>query len=195
MKLTKMAGAFALTAAMAMTAVPAFAAVGVDNEELFTTTGNGSNATGTQTTVVEAEAVNTQLMATIPTKVAIVIPSSGTGAIVAPQASAYKITNTGTSNAIQLKSVQSTAGLFSLSTGTDNAKSLALKLDAGTWEGIALDGSLKNAQGANMVNIAANNGTLGLRLYGNANSGATPLTSDNLTSAVMTITYTIGLPA
>lgn len=193
MKLTKMAGAFALTAAMALTTVPAFAAVGASNEELFTDIGNNTNPVGQQSTEVWAETTNASIMAMVPTRVAIVIPSSGENAIMAPQASAYKITNTGTQNAIRLTSVSSTNGLFNLN-GTGD-KQLKLQLDAGSWTNIPLNGGTINGTGTNNVTIPANNGNVALRLYGNSVVTGTPLSADNLTAAVMSITYTIGTAA
>lgn len=189
MKLTKMAGAFALTAAMAMAAVPAFAAVEATNEDTFSETGQNTNK-ATASTKVYATTINANLDATIPTRVAIVIPSKG-GTITAPGADVYKIHNNTTTNSIKLESVKaSQTGIFSLSNATNNGNTMALTLDAGTWTGIQLVGQT-NATAAPEI---ASNADLGLALKGNVSvASGTVLDSSNLSSAVMDITYTIGI--
>lgn len=203
MKLTKMAGAFALTAAMAMAAVPAFAAPAATNEDQFYPTDPFNQNEASQTTEVYAELINKYLDATIPTRVAIVIPGQG-GAITAPAKEAYKIHNNTTTNAIKLMDVSSQAaggGVFTLAantpaTGNDTPTqhTFALKLAAGS-ENIALDGQ-KHTIGT-PIEIASNT-DLQLQLSGDyipKYNGSNPevLTASNLTSAVMNITYTIGI--
>lgn len=199
MKLTKMAGAFALTAALAMSAVPAFAAVEATNEDYFVETNTTNTNQAQATTEVWAQTINKYLNATIPTRVAIVVPSQG-GAITAPSTSAYKI-HSNTDNDIYLTKVNSRpGGAFQLSALATNATGLpntvtnhtfALTLDAGTWTGIPLDGNEKVDSSAT---IPAN-GDLGLQLAGqfmpaNANTGGV-LSASQLNSAVMNIVYTI----
>ena len=201
MKLTKMAGAFALTAAMAMAAVPAFAAPGATNEDQFYPTGDFNDNQASQTTEVYAELINKYLDATIPTKVAIVIPGQG-GAITAPSSTAYKIHNNTTTNAIKLVKLNSKAaagGVFKLavpgtsSTPTD-AHVFALTLNTGS-QTFNLDGT---PQTTTAVPEIASNSDLPLQLAGNyypKHIGSSPdvLTAANLTSAVMEIEYTIGI--
>lgn len=200
MKLTKMAGAFALTAAMAMAAVPAFAAPEATNDDQFYPTNPFTDNEASQTTEVYAELINKYLDATIPTRVAIVIPGQG-GTITAPSATAYKIHNNTTNNAIKLEQLTSQAaggGVFSLSTtapSNPTSHVFALKLTAGA-QTVNLDG---NVQPFTNLEVATNQ-DLGLQLSGTYTpkySGGNPevLTANNLTSAVMNITYTIGIGA
>lgn len=95
MKLTKMAGAFALTAALAMGTVPAFAAASAEatTDKTFDEINESS---ASQSTDVTFTIVNAALNATIPTKVAVVVPSNG-GAITAPTSDVYQLKNNGTS--------------------------------------------------------------------------------------------------
>lgn len=99
MKLSKMAGAFALTAALAMGTVPALAAeTATGNMKDFSdgaTWGSSNEAAATGDTVVRAFAFNEQLNATIPLEITVVFPSTG-GAITAPDKTAYKIVNNST---------------------------------------------------------------------------------------------------
>ena len=91
MKMKKMIGAFALTAALAMGTAPAFAAqVGTDNDEF---SDNGS-------TEIKAKVdnINPQVRATVPLQVTVVFGSNGGSDIVGPNSSAYKITNVGEGN-------------------------------------------------------------------------------------------------
>lgn len=193
MKLTKMAGAFALTAAMAMTAVPAFAAVGADNTENFK---DSASNEATATTKVYAETINAQLNATIPTRVAIVMPSMAGGDITAPSSDVYKIINKTTSSPIYLKKVGSASSGFQLAsttptTGLNNV--LAMKLAAGSFS-TDLTGTDATVPSGTPVSIAANGGELGLALSGKSYIG-TALSASQLDSAIMTITYTIGTTA
>lgn len=88
MKIKKMAGALALSAALAMgTAMPAFAASATEETAFSGTDGS---------TEIKASVLDTQLQATVPLHVAIVFNAdSGVGDIKAPDASKYAITNTG----------------------------------------------------------------------------------------------------
>lgn len=184
MKLTKIAGAFALTAAMAMSAVPAFAVATAENVENFK---EASSNTSAATTKVYAETVNADLNATIPTRVAIVMPSLNAGDITGPSSEAYKIINKGT-NPVYLKKIASAGTGFTLqatpaTSGTANV--LALKVN-----NYVLDGSSKDLTGTDVAEIAANNGELGLALTGKSYIG-TAIGAGQLDSAIMTITYTI----
>lgn len=193
MKLTKMAGAFALTAALAMTAVPAFAAADATNTDNFK---DGGNNTATATTKVYAEAINAALNATIPTRVAIVVPATGSGEIKAPSSDVYKIVNNTTTNQVFLKGVEATPGSFALSNTTAGIltnSTLAMKLQAGTWS-VDLTTGAKTPGSGSAPSIAANGGELPLALSGNAQIVGT-LSASSLESAVMNINYTIGTTA
>lgn len=190
MKLTKMAGAFALTAALAMTAVPAFAVASAENVDNF----QDVNAiTSAATTKVYAQTVNAALNATIPTKVAIVVPSSGAGEVTAPSSAVYKIVNKGTTP-VFLKGISSQAGIFKLSaTDVTSGNDATLTM---TVNSNALDGTSKTLSGANATEIAGNNGELALILAGKSFvPPSSPLNSAQLESAAMQITYTIGTTA
>lgn len=95
MKMKKMAGALALSAALAMgTAMPAFAASATTETDFAGTDGS---------TEIKASVLDTQLQATVPLHVAIVFNAdTGEGDILAPDKSTYAITNTG-EGAIVLK--------------------------------------------------------------------------------------------
>ncbi len=86
MKMKKMVGAIALTAALAMGTAPAFAA-SVGSDQDF--------ANGTGSTEVKVTADASTIHATVPMSVTVVMGASGSGTLQTPDASAYKITNTG----------------------------------------------------------------------------------------------------
>lgn len=91
MKMKKMIGAFALTAALAMGTAPAFAAsVGTDNDEF--------SENGSTEIKAKIDNVNPQVRATVPLLVTVVFGSNGHSDIIGPNPSAYKITNVGTGN-------------------------------------------------------------------------------------------------
>ncbi len=201
MKLTKMAGAFALTAAMAMTAVPAFAAAGADNVEQFKTSDVANESTAT--TKVYAETINAQLNATIPTRVAIVIPSTGPGEVTCPSAGEYKIVNKG-DKAIYLKKVTSAgSSLFTLTNVTNvlttpstsvTTNTLGLEVAAGAWK-IPINGTDQTPTApVTAPSITANNGELELGMSGRSYVGST-LSASQLESTALSITYTIGTAA
>lgn len=87
MKMKKMVGALALTAALAMGTAPAFAA-GTETENAFSDSGS---------TKVKAkvDTVNKQVRATVPLQVTVVFGATGGGEITGPTADAYKVTNIG----------------------------------------------------------------------------------------------------
>lgn len=87
MKMKKMVGALALTAALAMGTAPAFAS-GTETENAFSDSGS---------TEVKAkvDTVNKQVRATVPLQVTVVFGATGGGEITGPSADAYKVTNIG----------------------------------------------------------------------------------------------------
>lgn len=189
MKLTKIAGAFALTAAMAMAAVPAFAdVVDATNEGLFS---DSATNKATAQTKVYATPTNVDLSATIPTQVAVVIPGKGTGTITAPSATAYKIVNQ-SKGQIYLQYVAGTEGMFKLTNNADaqptSGQIMNMKLQAGS----TATKDITTSDVAINAPIGVNS-ELGLQLSGNVaiQSGVT-LTTTNLTSSIVTLTYTIG---
>ena len=204
MKSTKMIGAFALTAALAMGTVPAFAATSAplaENDEYinasYTNTSNIlEGSTGSATTEVEVFSVNSQINATIPVKVVVVVPSIG-GDIVAPTAKAYQIKNLGDGD-IEVTQAKETDGTdfkaakeaaFAATSATNATKQMELKAaDNGTEynlvDGLATDGS-ENWSIAGKTN-------LGIGLSGSTNDlTATPLSAGNTGNTAVNIVYTV----
>ena len=196
MKLTKMAGAFALTAAMAMATVPAFAATTAENVEQFTST-DSSNATAS--TDVKFEVVDASLNATIPTKVAVVIPSTG-GTITGP--TNYEIVNNSTGpirvSKLQVSAPNANMSIPASSWTTDPAAPSAggiilgtlsigggspLQLHAAT-NGVSVQTSYASA-------LIANGAKCSLELGGKVLAPTGGLTASDLTSTAMKIQYTI----
>lgn len=104
MKMKKMVGALALTAALAMGTAPAFAAPGATGESAFDNTDKGS-------TDIKAEvqkSLNTQIQAKVPLQVVVTFGSTGASDILGPTADMYKITNTG-EDTIAVENVEVTA--------------------------------------------------------------------------------------
>lgn len=104
MKMKKMVGALALTAALAMGTAPAFAAPGATGESAFDKTDKGS-------TDIKAEvqkSLDTQIQAKVPLQVVVTFGSTGASDILGPTADMYKITNTG-EDAIAVENVEVTA--------------------------------------------------------------------------------------
>ena len=100
MKMKKMVGAFALTAALAMGTAPAFATTGDDLSKF------DKDSEGNTTIKAHVEkALDPQIQATVPLQLVVAFGSSGTTEIVAPSDGAYKITNTG-EDAIQVVDVK-----------------------------------------------------------------------------------------
>lgn len=197
MKLTKIAGAFALTAAMAMAAVPAFAdPIEATDVDTFTDTGKSENKATAQTKVM-ASMVNVNVSATIPTRVAVIVPSSGTSTVKCPTAAAYYIHNDNSTGAIKLYNVTSSKGSSAFNlvkaypSGTSENQ-LQMQLECGAATPVDLDGSSVNIA-APLPSIAVND-NLGLSLSGNAAvKTSTTLSSAQLDNAIVTINYTIGV--
>lgn len=208
MKLTKIAGAVALTAALAMSAVPAFAAVDATNVENFKVSNTDPN-TSEATTEVYYELLNSDLNASIPTRVCVAIPTTG-GRITAPDSSAYVIKNNGTNTkGLKITKISSMPGALAFSDSEGAVKnskdSIYVTLKLGTNTPLQLKGNTTNfaIQGDRTLIGATDNSTLTiapggkmeLGLYGNvalANSKK-PLSAANLTSSLLSITYTIAI--
>lgn len=119
MKMKKMVGAIALTAALAMGTAPAFAASATTD-----TAFSGSDGS----TIIKASVEDSMLKATVPLNVAIVFGAgTGSGTITAPDKSTYAISNTGdgaikvTEAAIENGSI---ASLKIAGFGVDGSKSI-----------------------------------------------------------------------
>lgn len=102
MKMKKMVGAIALTAALAMGTAPAFAA----------STDNEFSDSGSTEVKAKVDTVNKQVRASVPLQVGVVFGATGGGEITGPTAGAYKVTNIGEGDIkltnIELTNVHST---------------------------------------------------------------------------------------
>lgn len=124
MKTSKMLGAVALTAALAMGTMPAFAAApkvatapgAVGDDTLVsnvTKSDDGATNTGNADTTVWAQSYVPQLNVTIPIEMGVAFPAAN-GKIIFPSDTAYKIINNG-ENAVKVEEVKATQkGTFQL---------------------------------------------------------------------------------
>ncbi len=94
MKMKKMIGAFALTAALAMGTAPAFAASATTPDPAT----DAFSDNGSTEIKAKVDNINPQVRATVPLQVTVVFGSNGGSDIVGPNSSAYKITNVGEGN-------------------------------------------------------------------------------------------------
>lgn len=191
MKLTKTLGAFALTAALAMGAIPAFAA-GVDVssvEDQFVQQAGDANDTASASTTIKGTAINEQLNAVIPIELTVVTPSAG-GTLTCPDASAYRITNKGSSDiyVIQAKATGSSfqmAAMTASPTGSQNK--MALQVAAG-GKTVDLNTGLSSGEGI----AVAQNASVGLTLSGwTYVDPSKPLAAGALADALCIVKYTI----
>lgn len=90
MKMKKMVGALALSAALAMGTAPAFATVADDGST------NAFSDNGSTEIKAKVDKVDTAIRATVPLQVTVVFGSHEGSDILGPSASSYKITNIGT---------------------------------------------------------------------------------------------------
>lgn len=90
MKMKKMIGAVALTAALAMGSVPAFAASASNDAA-----DNAFSDSGSTEIRAKVDNVDPNVRATVPLKVVVVMGATGGGQIMGPSADSYKITNIG----------------------------------------------------------------------------------------------------
>ncbi len=219
MKMKKMVGALALTAALAMGTAPAFAAqVGSDNDEF---SDNGS-------TEIKAKVdnINPAIRATVPLQVTVVFGSNGGSDIVGPNSSAYKITNVGTGdikvteaeitdvNNVFTTTAMGTDGAGKYKTwdsvneewkALDSGDHLMFVFEAGTFKNYLTDGHAASAGLANNPHTRlvpgatawptdglhiAKDADLPITLGGVAYFNST-FTQDNLTDTLCKIKYTI----
>lgn len=144
MKTKKLLGSIALTAALAMGTMPAFASIvnSSDNSWLDTDKGIGGTAastnlnvfnvtgtsadpsdpknlkTGTGSTTIKASVFDADLNVTVPMVVSVAFSSAG-GPLTCPSASAYQIYNNSTTKAVKLTKISGTSTGFTLATATD----------------------------------------------------------------------------
>lgn len=217
MKLKKMAGALALTAALAMGTAPAFAAeTAVGNNHDFkdgATWGTSNEAAATSDTVVKAFAFNEQLNATIPLEITIVFPSTG-GAIISPDKTAYKITNNSTKADIKVVEAELSGanmnfqwrntiptGGMNQAADTTSKNQILFKIEAGgantplqpagsqgAINGLKLSGA---TDGDNYFNVPKNDST-GIKISGEVGVPPTaPLGTGLMADTLTKINYTI----
>ena len=104
MKMKKMIGAFALTAALAMGTAPAFAASATTPDPST----DAFSDNGSTEIKAKIDNINPAIRATVPLQVTVVFGGEGASDIIGPNPSAYKITNVGTGN-IQVTEAEITA--------------------------------------------------------------------------------------
>lgn len=207
MKMTKMAGAVALTAALAMGTVPAFAAsnYSVGNDEAFNDgktweAGSTNVDAAVGETTVLGTTYNSQLNATVPVTITIAWPTIG-GDIIAPSASAYKITNNSKSDKINVVEITSTAGeLFQTAQWVNGKGALDGESGQAIWLQLKASGvdyalrpsaKLSSQSGQKYIPIEAES-SAGITLSGMVKKGAQNFTSGDLDQTITKITYTIG---
>lgn len=97
----------ALSATLAMGAVPAFAAdASVNDSGAFEAT---DQTTGKGSTQLNVQATASQIQATLPIDITVITPTSG-GAITAPTDKAYKIVNNNATTPLKIKSIKGVDG-------------------------------------------------------------------------------------
>lgn len=198
-KTKKMAAVLALSAALAMGAVPAFAAdASVGKTGSFI---DGNDNTGSASTALNVYATASQIQATIPVDITIVTPIEG-GTITAPSADAYKIVNNNATKGLKVTKVQGVdnAGWKAV-TELTNPKSnmaattgemqLTVKAGSSAAMSIASDAATSIPAEAQSYFTAPSNGELGLTL-----AGTTAVKSNltaNTTYPAVKITYTVAV--
>lgn len=198
-KTKKMAAVLALSAALAMGAVPAFAAdASVGKTGSFA---DGDDNTGSASTALNVYATASQIQATIPVDITIVTPIEG-GTITAPSADAYKIVNNNATKGLKVTKVQGVdnAGWKAV-TELTNPKSnmaattgemqLTVKAGSSAAMSIASDAATSIPAEAQSYFTAPSNGELGLTL-----AGTTAVKSNltaNTTYPAVKITYTVAV--
>lgn len=198
-KTKKMAAALALSAALAMGAVPAFAAdASVGKTGSFA---DGNDSTGSASTALNVYATASQIQATIPVDITIVTPIEG-GTITAPSADAYKIVNNNATKALKVTKVQGldNAGWKAVTELTNPKNNMSattgeMKLTVKAGSSAAMSIESENATSipteAQSYFTAPANGELGLELAGTT-SVKSNLTA-NTTYPAVKITYTVAV--
>ena len=192
-KTKKMAAALALSAALAMGAVPAFAAdASVGKTGSFA---DGNDNTGSASTALNVYATASQIQATIPVDITIVTPIEG-GTITAPSADAYKIVNNNATKALKVTKVQGVdnAGWKAVTELTNPKNNMSattgeMKLTVKAGSSAAM--SIESENATSIPTEAPATGELGLELAGTT-SVKSNLTA-NTTYPAVKITYTVAV--
>lgn len=203
MKMKKMIGALALTAALAMGTTPAFAAgTSVGNDQLFAQIGNAADNMAQGSTVVNGQAINAQLIVTVPIELTVVVPTVG-GDLICPSSSAYRIQNQ-SNNSVYVIGAQINKNSFEVvedahATAADYTtvgRAMTLKANGlNLGHKTSTDTAMKTESVAPWEitsGSAATPTNLPIELTGYTNDfTAAPLTSGQSTGAMCTIVYTI----
>lgn len=194
----KVLATLALSATLAMGAVPAFAAdASVGKTGSFD---DGGNNTGSASTALNVYATASQIQATVPVDITVVTPIEG-GTITAPSADAYKIVNNGTKG-LKVTQVQGVdnAGWKAVTeltnpkanmSATTGEMKLSVKAGSSAAMSIASDAATSIPAEAQSYFTAPANGELGLTLAGTT-SVKNNLSTDTTYPAVK-ITYTVAV--
>ena len=144
MKMKKMVGALALTAALAMGTTPAFASgTSVGNDQLFSQIGNAADNKARGDTVVNGMPINAQLIVSVPIDITVVVPTTG-GELICPTSTAYRIQNR-SNNSVYV---------------------IGAQLENGSFTAVA-DASDTTGAGSSANNYASNGGKRTISLIGN----------------------------
>ena len=204
MKMRRMVGALALTAALAMGTTPALASgTAVGNDQLFSQLGNAADNKAQGNTIVNGMPINAQLIVSVPIDITVVVPTTG-GELICPSSTAYRIQNR-SNNSVFVIGAQLEDGSF---TASADASTESAATTAGMTRYISLVGNnLSLGDKTSTQTAMAKTGTTPWEItagtaatptdYGITLSGTTndfsgmPLTSGTLTSNMCKIVYTI----
>lgn len=205
MKMKKMIGALALTAALAMGTTPAFAAgTSVGNDQLFAQIGNAADNMAQGSTVVNGQAINAQLIVTVPIELTVVVPTVG-GDLICPSSTAYRIQNQSNNSVfvigaqinnenqwLAVEDAKASANDYS----TTHKRAISLKANGLNLGHKTINDTAMKTEGAApweiMGGSAATPTNYPITLEGYTNDfTAAPLTSGTSTGAMCKIVYTI----
>lgn len=221
MKATKLLGSVALTAALAMGTVPAFASstaptdwengtdqgiggagVSVNNKMITNLTEDTVNnkKIGTGSTAVKASVFDADMQVTIPLQLSVAFASMGSE-LTCPSDGAYSIINNG-DNKVKITNIMTTSSQFTLdevsvleaSDTPNSVKKIGMVLDFGA--GKTLDLYKAAAASGKLTNLCGDieipgNSPLAIKLSGTTNKFDSPLSVGYQMSTIMTINYTV----
>lgn len=193
----KVLATLALSATLAMGAVPAFAAdVTVGDAGSFTP--QAGDTKGDASTAVNVFASASQIQATLPVDITIVTPSKG-GTITAPSATAYKIVNNNATADLKVTAVQGAKSddgtwdaVAAKSADIQGTGELAMTVKAGASSPQIIKSAAATDLSSDAFFTVPKGGELGLTLAGTSYVNS-PLT-DNQTYPAIKIKYTVEVP-
>lgn len=206
MKMKKMVGALALTAALAMGTTPAFASgTAVGNDQLFSQLGNAADNKAQGNTVVNGMPINAQLIVSVPIDITVVVPTTG-GELICPSKTAYRIQNQ-SNNSVYVIGAQLENGSFKAVADASSEPALDSSSTAGDRAISLIGNGLSFGDKTTGKTAMSNTGTVPWEISAGTSatptnyeielSGCTnvfaaqPLTSGSLTSNMCKIVYTI----